>query len=101
MCWWNRPDSQFVATMEEGRERVYFSYHVAKDAIANDYQDAGHEEDGKKPGRKVPGKEGSPKGKMESPKRCGVFCAQREIIEAEHDPLVPIGHVLSPGRCGI
>jgi hypothetical protein len=55
--------------MEEGRERVYFSYHVAKDGIANDYEDAGHEEDAKQSNGKVPGKEGSPNGKMERPKR--------------------------------
>ena len=90
-----------MATMEKGRERVYFLDHVAKDAIAKYQQDAGHEEDNKQPGGKVPGKEGGPKKKMERPKRCRVFCALRKIIEAEHDPLAPIGNVLSPGSSGI
>ena len=58
-----------MATMEKRRERVYFSDHVSKDAIGKYQQDAGHEEDGKQPGGKVPGKEGGPKGKMERPKR--------------------------------
>ena len=90
-----------MATMEKGRKRIYFSDHVTKDAIANDKEDDGHKKYGKQPGGKIPGEKGGPNGKMDRPKRCCVLCTLWEIIEAEHDPLVPIGHALSPGGCSI
>ena len=106
MCWWNSRGSQFVATVKKRRKRVYFSDHVSKDAIDGDGLDDLLIGDG----RQV-------RAHLAVPHTAGivdnipvaatlmvlpmVLCALREIIEAEHDPLVPIGRALSPGGCGI